>query len=185
MPPPLNDRENRTVRIAVVAVAIYLVLFFGLRVWRRLEATRSGYQQLVTDALRVRREIQAYEDRISLALKLKENFRMDPGKLSKISLVAEASAAIQQAARNGGVQIGPVRESPARTSATELTSVQLEGVGPVPAVMTLLHRLETVGFPLIVDSVQINPEPSRPGMLKLSLTIVILDFDQWKNGGPA
>ena len=110
---------------------------------------------------------------------------MDPGKLSKASLVAEASAAIQKAARNGGVQIGPVRESPARTSATELTSMQLEGVGPVPAVMTLLHRLETVGFPLIVDSVQINPEPSRPGTLKLSLTIVILDFDQWKNGGPA
>ena len=183
--PALNDREKRTVRIATVAVAIYLVLFFGFRLWRRLEATRSGYQQLVNDALKVRREIQTYEDKISLALKLKENFRMNPAKLSKASLVAEASAAIQKAAGMGGVQIGPVRESPARTSATELTSMQLEGVGPVPAVMMFLHRLETVGFPLIVDSVQINPEPTRPGMLKLRLTIVILDFDQWKIGGPA
>ena len=57
--------------------------------------------------------------------------------------------------------------------------MQLEGAGPVPAVTAFLHRLDTLGFPLIVDSVQLSPEP-RPGMLKLNLTIIILDFDQWK-----
>jgi len=52
-------------------------------------------------------------------------------------------------------------------------------------VMSLLHRLETLGYPLILDSVQMTPEVTKPGMVKLNLTIVILDFDQWKSeGGP-
>ena len=58
--------------------------------------------------------------------------------------------------------------------------MQFEGVGPVPAIVTFLHRLEVLGYPLVVDAVQINADPSKPGMAKLSLTIVILDFDQWK-----
>jgi hypothetical protein len=181
----LTDREKRTIRIAVVALAIYLVLFFALRVWRQLESRRSQYRQLIAEAQQLQRELRPYQDKISLALTLKEYFHIDPAKLSRASLVAEASAAIQAAARMGGVQIGPIRESRARASSRELTSMQLEGAGPVPGVMSLLHRLQTLGYPLIVDSVQLNSEPSKPGMVKLSLTIVILDFEQWKNGGPA
>jgi hypothetical protein len=112
--------------------------------------------------------------------KLKENFHIDPAKLSKATLVAEASAAIQKAATSGGIQLGPVRESPARASAKELASMQLEGMGPPPAILGLLHRLTTLGYPFVIDTVQVNPETTRPGMLKVNLTIVILDFDQWK-----
>ena len=93
--------------------------------------------------------------------------------------MGEASAAIQNAAKSGGIQLGPMRESPARTSAKELTSMQLEGNGSVSAVMTLLHRLETVGYPLIIDSLQITPD-TKPGKVKVNLTIVILDYEQWK-----
>ena len=177
--PTLTTREKRTVRLAGAAIAVYLVLFFGLRGWKNLEARRSEYQQLQTDALRLKRELQPYENRVLLAQKLKETFRMDLQKLSKATLVAEASAAIQKAAGSGGVQLGPVRESPARASAKELASMQIEGTGAVPAVMTLLHRLETLGYPLVVDSVQISPD-AKPGMIKINLTIVILDFEQWK-----
>jgi len=38
--------------------------------------------------------------------------------------------------------------------------------------------------PLIIDSLQFGSEPNRPGQVKANLTIVILDFDQWKQGGP-
>jgi hypothetical protein len=175
----LTDREKRTVRLAAVGIAIYLLLFFGVRSWKSLEARRSEYQQLSTDAQRLKRDLQPYENRILLAQKLKETFRMDPQKLSRASVVAEASAAIQKAAGSIKVQLGQVRESAARPSAKELVSMQLEGTGPVPAVMTFLHRLETLGYPLIIDSLQISGDP-RPGMIKLNLTIVILDFDQWK-----
>ncbi len=175
----LTDREKRTIRIASAGIAVYLVLFCGLRGWKYFEKKRTEYQQLVKDAQSLKREIQLYEDKALAVKKLMESFHMDPAKLSKASVVADASAAIQRAALNGGVQLGPIRESAARPSAKELTSMQLEGFGPVPAVMTLLHRLETLGYPLLLESIQISSDPTRPGMVKLSLTIVILDFEQW------
>lgn len=178
----LTPHEQRTVRIAVAGIAVYLVLFFGARAWKYLEARRSGYRQLVSEAQALKQELKPYETRIKVVTKLMEKFQMDPAKLTKASVVAGASAAIQKAATSGGVQLGPLRESPAKSSAKELASMQLEGSGPVPAVMALLHRLESIGYPLILDSVQLTPEPMKPSMIKLNLTIIILDFDQWKNG---
>ncbi|MEO8428209.1 MAG: hypothetical protein ABI651_13950 [Verrucomicrobiota bacterium] len=179
----LSDRERRTIRIGGTAIAIYLVLFFGLRAWKALETRRSDYQKLVKDAQSLREEFRPYENRALLVEKLRETFRIDPPKLSKATIVAEASAAIQKTATTGGVQLGPIRESAARPSAKELASMQLEGSGPVAALLTFLHRLETLGYPLILDSVQISSDPTRPGMIKLNLTIIILDFEQWKNEG--
>lgn len=178
--PALTDREKRTIRIAAVAITIYLVLFFSLRGWKLLEASRSDYQKLVREGQKLKLELQPYENKALLLQKLKETYHLDPAKLSRATLVAEASAAIQKAAQSGGVQIGPIRESPARASAKELTSMQLEGIGPVPGVIALLHRLEVLGYPLVLESVQINSDPTKPGMVKLSLTIVILDLEQWK-----
>ena len=178
----LTQRDQRTLRLAATGIAIYLVLFFGWWAWKQLEGRRADYARLLTEAQRLKRELQPYENRVLLAQKLKETYHLDPQKLTKATLVAEASAAIQTAARTGGVQVGPIRESPARSSGKELTSMQLEGVGPVPAVMTLLHQLEALGFPLILDSIQISPD-AKPGMVKVNLTIVILDFEQWKNEG--
>lgn len=177
----MTTREKRTVRIAGTAIAIYLVLFFGLRVWKNLESRRENYQRLVRDAGRLRREIEPYERRNADVAKLKETFRIDPLKLSRTTLVADASAAIQKAAQAAGVQLGPIRETAARATAREMTSVQLEGLGPVPAILGLLHRFETLGYPLVFDSIQLSSDPTKPGMLKLNLTIVILDFEQWKN----
>ena len=179
--PALTDRETRTIRLAGLAIAIYLTLFFGVRVWKHLEAGRAEYQQLQVDAQRLKRDLLPYENRILLVQKLKENFRMNPRKLSRSTLVAEASAAIQKEAGSLKVLLGQVRESAARPSAKELASMQLEGTGPIPAVMTLLHRLETLGYPLIVDSVQITGDATKPGMVKVNLTTIILDFDSWKN----
>ena len=106
---------------------------------------------------------------------------MEPQKLAKATLVAQASAAIQNAAKGGAIQLGPLRESSGRASAKELASIQLEGSGPVPAVLSFLHQLETLGFPLLVDALQMTPDTTKPGQLKVTMTIVILDFDQWKD----
>jgi hypothetical protein len=180
----LTPHEKRTVRFGAAAIAIYLLLFGGFQVWKYFAKTRADYQQLVSQADRLKQEVQLYDDRVLVLKKLMESLRMDPAKLSRTSVVAEASSAIQKAAMSGGVQVGPVRESPARPSSKELASVQMEGTGPVPAVMGLLSRLESVGFPLVIDSVQLTPD-MRPGQLKVNLTILILDFDQWtKEGAP-
>ena len=178
--PTLTQREQRTIRIAATGIAIYLGLFFGYLLFKQLEARRAAYRALVLEAEALKRDLAPYENRVLLTQKLKDTFRLEPRKLSRTTLVAEASAAIQKAAQSSGIQVGPIRESPARTSAKELASMQFEGVGPVPAIVALLHRLEVLGYPLVVDSVQLNADPTKPGMVKLNLTIVILDFDQWK-----
>jgi hypothetical protein len=180
MPVVVTERDKRTIRWGATAIAIYLVLFFGVRAWKHLESSRSDYEQLLVEAQRIQRELQPYENRVLLAEKLKENLHLDPKRLTRATLVAQASAAIQATATSGGVQLGPMRESAARISAKELGSMQLEGSGPVAAIMTLLQRLGTLGYPLVLDSVQINSDPTKPGMVKINLSIIILDFDQWK-----
>jgi hypothetical protein len=180
----LTPHEKRTVRLGAAVLAVYLLLFGGLQVWKYLARSRADYQQLAVQADRLKQEVQIYEDRALVLKKLMESLRLDPARLSRTSIVAEASSAIQKTAMSSGVQVGAVRESPARPSSRELGSVQLEGMGPVPAVMGLLSRLESVGFPLIIDSVQLTAGMG-PGPLKVNLTILILDFDQWtKEGSP-
>jgi len=176
----LTPQEKRTVRYAGVGIAIYLACFGGFKVWKFFEKQRADYRQLVAEAQNLKLEVKRYEGKIAITTNLMEKFHMDPAKLTKATVVAEASAAIQKAAREGGFQLGPVREAPARPSSKELASIQIEGSGPVPATLGLLSRLETCGYPLIIDSAQISTDPMRPGQSKLNLTIIILDFEQLK-----
>ena len=181
----LTDHEKRTIRIASVAITIYLLAFYCFRGWRQLEARHSEYQRLVQDAKELRLELRRYENKVLRLEKLRKAFPMELSMLSKATLVGEVSAAIQKAAQSGGVELGPIRESPARASAKELASMQFEGTGKVGSIMALLHALEDLEYPVILDSVQIGSDPRKPGGLKLSLTISILNFEQWKAVGVA
>ena len=176
----LTPQEKRTVRIAGIGLAIYLALFGGFKVWQFFERQRTDYRKLLVEADDLKREVKRYEGKIEVTKKLMETFRMDPAKLTRTTVVAEASAAIQKAARDGGFQIGTVRESPARPGSKELSTIQIEGSGPVQATMAMLSRLETCGYPLVIDSTQISANPSQPGQIKLNLTIIILDFEPLK-----
>jgi hypothetical protein len=176
----LTDHEKRTLRRATIGIAIYLALFCGFEAWKFLHKRRAEYVQLVTDAKALRMQMQAYQDKALVVKKMMEDFHLDPAKLSRETIVGEASSAIQKAAAGSGIQVGTVRETAAHASADEVASMQFEGSGPIPAVTGLLNRMQTLGYPLIIDSVQITPD-NRPGMVKLSLTIVILNFDRWKN----
>ena len=179
---PLTDSEKRTIRFGAIAIGAYVVLFGGMQTAKFFERKRSEYQKLVHEAQGLKREIQIYDDKAIALKKMMENFNLDPARLSRTTAVAEASAAIQKTAAASGVQVGAVRESPARALSKELGTIQMETTGPVPAVTALLARFESVGYPLIVETVQISPEPTRPGQIKMSLTILLLDFDQWKKG---
>ena len=141
----LTNREKRTIRIATVAIVIYLAFFGGLQGWKSVSKKRSDYLQLVKEAQRLSKEIEPYQNKALLVQKLMESFHMDPTKAARATLVAEASAAIQKAAAAGGIRVGPVREESGRGAGKELATIKLEGSGPVPAVMALLHRLESLG----------------------------------------
>ncbi len=177
---PLSDREKRTVRLGAGILIVYLAVFYGGRGFNRLERARAEHQKLVQTAQQLNREALNYQRQMAAVRQLRETFHIDPSQLSRKTLVAEANAAIQKLAGSIGIQLGPVRESSARPAAKELTAMQVEGVGPVPAVSALLHALETLGYPLVIDAVQMTPDNTKPGMVKVNLTIVILDIEQWK-----
>jgi hypothetical protein len=177
----LTEKDKRTIRVGGIALAIYLVLFFGFRSWKNLEKTRSEYQQLVRKVEREQLETRRQENEILLFEKLSDSYQLDPRKLSNETLVAEASAAIQNAARQGGFALTSVRETQ-RATGRELSTLQLDGMGPLPAALNLLHTLQTLGYPIVIDSLQVTQEASKPGMLKVNLILVILNFEQWQKG---
>ena len=174
----LTDREKRTLRFAGMGIAIYLALFGGFEVWKYFEAKRSDYRQLAQDAENLRQHTLPYRDKVLVVKKLMDDFHLDPARLKKASVVSDASAAIQKAAKAGGVQLGPIRETPAHGSGATLATMQLESSGQVPAMLSFLASLNTIGFPLVVDSVQLSADKNRPDQVKMNLTIIILNFDQ-------
>lgn len=177
----LTPREKRSIRFGGIAIGIYLVLFLGFQLWKGLEQKRSEYQAMIEQAKDLRSKIEPYQTKVLVVGKLMKEFQLDPAKLSGPSVVAQASAAIQDEAKAEGIKLGTIRESPAQPSSRELASIHIEGSGPIPTVLGLLEHLKRLGYPLIVDSVKLTSETTRPGQVKLALTIVILDFDQWKS----
>jgi hypothetical protein len=182
--PPLTARDKRTIRYAAVGIAIYLVAFIGFKSWRKIESNRKDYTQLIARVAHEQQQIRDYENKVLLFEKLSELYRIDPRKLPKETLAAEASAAIQNAARQGGFKLGPFRETPGRSGGRELTSIQFDGIGPLPAALTLIHNLQTLGYPLVIDSLQLTQDPTKPGMLKVNATVVLLNFETWKKETP-
>jgi len=177
---PLIDREKRTVRLAGIGIAIYLALFGGLQVWKFFDKKRADYRQLVLEAKNLRERIQPYQDKVLVVKKMMDDFHVDPARLKKETVVSDASAAIQKAAKSGGLQLGPIRESQSHGAGKSLATVQLEGAGQVSAVLTFLARLNSIGFPVVLDAVQFTADNRRPGQIKINLTLIILDFDSTK-----
>lgn len=171
-------------RLGAAALGIYLLIFAGVQVWGALAIRHLEYEKLLTDARNLRQKVELYQSKVEHIQKLMQGFQMDPSKLARPSVVAQASAAIQTAALSGGVAIGPIRESPGRPTTKELGSITLEAAGPAPALLKFLQQTHSLGYPLVIDSLQIGSEASRPGMVKFNMTIVILDFDQWKQEQP-
>jgi hypothetical protein len=176
----LTDQEKRTIRLGSVVLVVGLVLAGALWSARRLEAHRASYRKVMQEATALRAEMDRYRDKADLAQKLIDTYRLDPMTLARTSLVAQASAAIQKASGEAGVGLGPIRESTPHGSGKEIASIQIEGTGQIPSVMAFLYKLERTGSPLIIDSLRLTPDSHRPDMLKVNLTIVVVDFDQWK-----
>ncbi len=152
----LTASEKRTIRLAAIVLAVGLALSGGIKVWKFFGKRRADYSQKVAEARLLKSEARGYADKAAAVKKLMDDFHLDPAKLAKNSVVAGASAAIQKAATSGGLQPGPIRESPGRPANKELATIQFEGTGQVASVMSLLHRLPLLGYPLVIDAMQIT-----------------------------
>ena len=176
----LTFQEKRTIRIAAICLSVYLALLYGPALRNSLSERRQAYQTLVQQARELRDVIEPYREKITTTSNLMTRFNMDPAKLKRSTVLAEASAAIQQAAASQKVGVGAIHETAGRPSAREAGSIQFEGNGPVPAVLALLYDLHHIGYPVIIDSAQFSSDPRMPNRIKVNLTIVVLDFDAWK-----
>ena len=91
----------------------------------------------------------------------------------------ETQAALQKAAMAAGVAPGTIRELSARGTGKEIASIQFDGAGNVQGLMSLLYHLPTLGYPLLLDEMQITSDGRMPGAVKFHLTIAVIDFEQW------
>ncbi len=180
--PITNARDKQTIRVAGIAIGIYLALFFAVKGWKTVERHQTEYRQLLSRVQLEEKEIRTYENRILLFEKYRDAFRLDPSLLPVESLVAEASSAIQTAAGDDGIILGPMRESSARNSGREIATIQFDGSGPVAGVLGLIQKLQVIGFPIIIDSLQLTPDAAKPGIVKMDASIIILNFEFWRNG---
>ncbi|HXC34736.1 MAG TPA: hypothetical protein VNV43_02615 [Candidatus Acidoferrales bacterium] len=178
---PLTQRDQRAIRYGAIGLGIYLVLFCAFHVWKFFEHRRSDYRDLIQQAHSLKDQIEPYQTKILVVQKLMKEYHLDPAKLTEAAVVAQASEAIQDEANADGIALGAIHESPAQSAGPELASIHIQGNGPVKAMLTLLDRLQRLGYPLVIDSVQVTPNNMQPGQVKFDLTIAVLDFEQWKN----
>jgi hypothetical protein len=177
---PLTDSERRTLRLAGIGLAVYLPLFLGMKVIQWGGRLRADYDALSTTARTLRVQVQPYEARAVRLGKLMDRYQLDPGKLSTNTVVGDASAAIQRAAMTGGLQLGPIRESVSTTTDKAAGAIQFDATGQAAGVLKFVAGIGALGFPVIVESVQFSEAPRGPGMVKVHLSLIILDYGQWK-----
>src|SRR5262249_42843110 len=120
----LTDQEKRSIRRATIAIAIYLLLFCGYQMWNFLHHRRVEYLKLVADADALKPQAKMYQDRADVAKRMMQDYHLDPAKLTRETIVGEASSAIQKAASASGIQVGAVRESASRGSGDEIATMQ-------------------------------------------------------------
>ena len=170
-------------RLGAIVLGAAFILLAGQKIWRFFAQQRATYTSLLQEVKQRRSELKPYPGRVQDLKALIDNFHMDPNTLSRTSLVADASAAILKAATAGQVALGPIRETAARSTGKELATMQLDCTGKIASVLAFLHKFDSIGYPIIVDSVQLTAEPMKPGMLKAHVALIILDFEQWKGEG--
>ena len=179
----LSPSEKRTIRLGAIVLGAAFILLAGQKVWKCFAQQRATYVNLLQEVKQRRAELKPYPGRVQDIQTMMEKFHMDPNTLSRSSVVAETSAAILKAATAGQVALGPIRETAARSTGKELATMQLDCTGKIASVLAFIHKFDSIGYPVIIDSVVLTAEPMKPGMLKAHLALIILDFEQWKGEG--
>ena len=81
--------------------------------------SRAEYVQLVADAKALKLKVETYQGRAEVVKRMMADYHLDPAKLSRETIVGEASSAIQKAAAGSGYS-SPVRESASRGNGDEI-----------------------------------------------------------------
>ena len=176
----LTPREKRTVQIAAILLGVYLALFYGTGIWRSLESARVEYRGLQASTESLNLKILRAQKKAKRFARLGQTWGIHGDRLEGSTIVTEAREAIERAAKECGVGLGASKETPGRSSSRALRVFQIEGVGKTEAVMGFLHKLRTLGYPLVIDRLNIDTKKMKPGQVRLALSVAILNFKAWK-----
>ncbi len=176
----LKRSEKRTIRIAAVLLAVYAMVFYGVRGWQHLAQRKREYAALKQQVQRVGLDVALETSKAETVSRLKKSLRLDVDSLREDSVVAEALTAIQKAAGVFGVELGPSRELPGDSSSRELAQFHLQGKGRVDSVCEFLHAVGRLGYPIAIDSLNLVTARDRPGLVDLRLNIVVINIASWE-----
>jgi hypothetical protein len=177
----LSEREKRTIRIGAVLVAGYLAIFYGSKGVRILEEKLAAYRSRVQEADDLKVAVLRETNKGVALRKLRESLRVRPEELREETVVGDASAAIGKAAQAAGIQLGPTKETRASAArAMEIASIGIEGQGSISSAIGFIHGLREIGFPIMMDSVQLKASPGGVGQVAISMNIVVLNYAAWQ-----
>ena len=177
----LTDRDRRTVRIASVLTIAYLLVFYGAEGWQVLRSMEDRFAQKKIEAEQLTVRLLKEKKKQKEVRELRKTLGIDLTKLDDETLVGEARVAIQAIAKTHGIGLGPSKESPARSGATELAVIHLEGQGTVLGVSKFIHGLPILGYPIAIERLALRPDPKKPGQMSFTLSVVILSTKAWKS----
>lgn len=178
----LAARERRTLKLAGAFLAIYLLALGATKGWRALDAAHVELAVLEQEALALETEQLRAAQRLRELEQLRTRWSAATTGLDTATVVAGARAAIENAARQLEVQLGPSRESSGSHDGRPAHLIQFEGVATVAATMTLIHTLGTLGYPLAVHRLQLGTTGQEAGKVKLGLQIAVLTLARAEGG---
>ena len=180
----LNEREKRTIRIGAIALATYLLVFGGLKMWRWLEARRSAYGELELELSRLENERLRMETRQVRLGKLEKQFALDLVAWNPQTIVHEVRAGIDALAKKRKVALPPIRETNGLRQSGEFRKFLVKGSGTTVAVAQFVDELSGIGFPLVVNSFRLDKNGTKPGQVKFDLDVAILDYGSYQAKKP-
>jgi len=177
----LTDSEARTIRIAVGVLLVYLVIYGVTESVtilddraRRYKDAKQELESLETEVLRRRKEVGQY-------VELRAGWDLDLERIASDKIVSEVRTALDKHASASGVSLVGTHERAG--SATDRARVHVEVKGEVQKIFDFVERLDELGLPLYVRRCQIIGGDDGPGRLGATLTIGILDYRRWADGG--
>ena len=181
----MSQKDKRTLLIGGAFIVIYLSLFYGNKLLGLFEGERRAYFEKFEEAQQLGDLFKSYETRVMKIEKLRDQYNLNVKTLESTNLVGNAGRAIQDLVKNSQYKMGQIREVAGRGGQGVAATLQIEGTGPLKSLMPLLHRFQTTGYPLIVDSLTIRSDKRKPGEVQWSAEVMLLNYQQWKKqGGP-
>ncbi len=179
----MSEKDKRTLIGGAVIIVVYLSLFYGSSLLGLIEGDRQAYFKKLDEAQQMGELFRSYETKVMKIEKLRDRFQLEVHEINHSNLVGNVGRSIQDLVKKSGYKMGQIREVPGSGGKGVAATLQMEGEGPMKSLMPLLHRFQSTGYPLLIDSFNIRSDKRKPGQLQWSADVIILDYQLWKKEG--